>query len=297
MSNRAERLVSRTVSTTWPGSSVTRSPGSCGPPTSPSTVTVPAPSNLRIADASAPESTLTSAATARNTLSGATPCATSVATRRSAACSSVSCSRSFARLGVGDGAGHQLGELRKTRLGLRRQGLVPGRKRDHRAPEPARDDDRGGHDNAKRQRAHPLRGDAGHGRSVDTCRSHRPEDAAGEGVVLQCNARADRHDAFEAAPTSRDDCAVGRVIPQHPRLFGAEHLADLLSDRREDLGARRFARDERGDAPQGGVLFGEPLHLGVDTVARGRVHCGSVAGGSPSRAREPPGRAPESRDP
>ena len=42
----------------------------------------------------------------------------------------------------------------------------------------------------------------------------------------QPNARADRHDVVEASPTSRHDCAVGRVIPQHPRLFGSEHLAD-----------------------------------------------------------------------
>jgi hypothetical protein len=38
-------------------------------------------------------------------------------------------------------------------------------------------------------------------------------------------------------------------MAQDPRLFGAEQLADLLSDRREDLGARRLARDERGDTP------------------------------------------------
>jgi hypothetical protein len=81
--------------TTEPRRSVTRVPGSWGPPTSPSTVAVPSASNRMIAETSEPKRSPTSAATAPNTPSAEVPRATRVARRRSASRPSVS--RSISR--------------------------------------------------------------------------------------------------------------------------------------------------------------------------------------------------------
>jgi hypothetical protein len=166
------------------------------------------------------------------------------------------------RLGVGDRGADQLDELLQPRLGFRWERAAIQRRHDHRAPEPASDDDRAAERGARVQAARRVRDRAGSGEPevVEPYRLAGPSDLRDDVAPAKRQPATVRHDLAEPAP-ARDD--LGRVVLEadHARRSDLEQTSELLGDRVEDVRGRCAARDEGRHASQYGLFVGEPGEL------------------------------------
>ena len=226
----------------------------------------------------------TSSATAAKSSVGGVTLATSVATRRSAACSSAERRALGARglelasgLRVGDRGRDELGETGESRLGVGRRRFVAQRPDTDRAPDTALDRDRHTDSRADADRQPVL--DVGLlGVVVEPHRAPGLSHQRGQGTPL----KSPRVHGGQGRPTravSGDERRrVVGVEPNQSRHVGGEQPADLLGDRGEKLRRRCSARDERRHATKRGLLVGDRSHLlaRLGVRDRGRDELGEV---------------------
>ena len=214
----------------------------------------------------------------RRPLPAARPRATSVATRRSAACHVGEGAQLLTRLGVRDRGRDQLGEAGELVLDPGREPVRLQRADDHHAPEPALDVDRRAGRGA-RPFARERGGRGGVvGRVIDARRLVPLEDERRHVRAAETHAAPDEaRIAVRAPPAHELEGALGVVPADQRDVGGRDDAADLLGDRREH-GARGLAlRDERRDATQRRLLARELLELRARgaLLGRGRAACAS----------------------
>ena len=121
------------------------------------------------------------------------------------------------------------------------------------------DDDRGRDRRAPAVAARDLRGLArGVVVPVDPRRPFRLRNERQHVVAADDRTSSHGHPAWRCAPASDRRCRAVAVIPADDRDVRVEQRADLHRNGIEDLAGRSIASDERRDAPQRGLLVGEP---------------------------------------
>ena len=212
-----------------------------------------------------------SSATAANASSGGAPAATSVATRRNAACSSAS-RASLARLSVFAiaVATSSVKEIRRASVSAGQ--LLTAERDDDAAPHPALGADR----HANRRAQPPItRGDlADHAGDVAVVDPGRPAGAVhqrGHVAPAEWQLAADRGRwrGARSGPGADDLEGVLRVVADQDREVDRQQPADLPGDRGEHL--LRWSRPghQRRHPPQRGLLLGqltEPRLIGWVTA-------------------------------
>ena len=167
----------------------------------------------------------------------------------------------LARLRTRDRERGELGERHQPRLAVVGQRLA-GRDRDG-APGNAADEDGRCDGRAVPDLPHRRR-NVGVEREVvvDARGQAGVAGAADRGVVVGEDAVADAEDVDVLAIVPADDRrGVVALVAEHRRRADPEHARSLLRDGGEHALRRRFGRNERGDAPQGPLLLGQPPDL------------------------------------
>jgi hypothetical protein len=106
------------------------------------------------------------------------------------------------------------------------------------------------------------KGAAGLREIVDAAGSPGPKHQCGCSHSFQRHTRADRKRGGKLPP-ARDDARlpVG-LVAENSRVLEVQDPADLFGDRGEDLQRWALFRHQRGHSSQGGLLLGQPRHLG-----------------------------------
>ena len=162
-----------------------------------------------------------------------------------------------ARVGVRDGSGNQLGELREPILDVVGHGLtIRGTDADH-APHLAADDDRRPRTRTQPARAGSVRERAGDARQVD------PRGASGPDLLGHCGdrrrferpvgARLER--TRPLTPGAHHGCRAITLEAPDVDDRHVQELSDLPGDGGEHLGRRRAVGDDRRDPPQRRLLL------------------------------------------
>ena len=83
------------------------------------------------------------------------------------------------------------------------------------------------------------------------------EHQRGNALALELHSRPDRDRVAGGTPGRDPGRRPVELVACHVRRVGTKEQADLTRDRREHLGRRDPARDQRRDAPQRGLLVRE----------------------------------------
>ncbi|HEU0025415.1 MAG TPA: hypothetical protein VFQ12_12325 [Thermoleophilaceae bacterium] len=170
--------------------------------------------------------------------------------------------------GVGDRGRNELREVLEAGLGLRRKRLLTRRGCGHHAPRPPPHGDRSADGGAN---AHPpdrgRNGAVGLLVVVHARRSSAPEHSHGHAVALERKGISNL-DARVTTPLRDADYRAVLVEATQVRGVHAEQLADLPHHGGEHRVGRCLTRDQRGHAPQRGLLLRGAAALG-HVAARG----------------------------
>ena len=223
---------------------------SCSPHSA-TTITVASSSYLTILMFSTPRSPATSLATAAETSDGDDSCATSVATRRSAACSSAR------RLASARASAFEIAVANSSVNCASRASVSSGNgsSRVEAANTPA-------HTRPSTTIGTPTADRIASCRASSTPRQlHRPEPHCASAVpqrpqlVVHGPPSADPKASVRGAPGGHERHRVVGLEAHQGCRIGAHEPADLLVDRREQLVLRHAARDERRDPPKRRLLL------------------------------------------
>jgi hypothetical protein len=283
------------VLSTWP--TVVPASGICRSPTSATsgsvlwaarTVTLPSLSSRIRALASTSRTRLVSLVTASKISAAGTPCATSVATRRSAACSSATRLSSSRASAFGDRGRDEFRELGEPLLRARWKHVPARGRRDHQSPGPAGDGDRHADRRGNAPRLCAWSWGAGRlGVAVEARGPPGLEDQGGDVSPAQDDPRAHGGGIAGPVPAADGRHAAVDVVAADVAELGGKEPPYFLGDRREQRRGRRRASDQRRDPAQSRLLMRQLLEL----LARGPLLVQHAQ--HPHRQRRYAGHAPQ----